>query len=298
MSDADVDGSHIRTLLLTFFYRQFPQLIEQGHLYISQPPLYKLKKGKKEYYILDELEYIKKIFELSLSKYKFKNKPELDLVSFAPEVMGLRARLRSKNKNAKQAFISRLLFDYEQEVSELNQASLQRFFDEAVLKNPFIGDFSYKYDQKNEYFEITLNSTTYYLDLAELAVFEYEAYQASLAELKSKLAGLKSEAGYELLSDDQSNPKAYSYLAELLDDLQREGKKTIKIQRYKGLGEMNADQLWDTTMDPSKRKFIQIKIEDADQASQMVELLMGKKVKPRQEFIMKNALEIQEIDYV
>ncbi|MBL0690715.1 MAG: DNA topoisomerase (ATP-hydrolyzing) subunit B [SAR324 cluster bacterium] len=295
MADADIDGSHILTLMLTFFYRQMPELIERGYLYKAQPPLYRIKKGKEEFYLDNEEELTKKLFQASLGKYTF-SKPfaDINLEQFGINFDELEKKSSQLGHNARMSFLHRLFFNYQIELKKLNLADLGNSLIE-MTKNTFLGEFYYNYEESSQTYEITLNSDTYYINEEDLQSFNLEGYQALFEKLKEQVLKYRQAENFELL-DGEGNTKKYKYAKKMIQELLASGKKSFYIQRYKGLGEMNADQLWDTTMDPARRKFLQVTIEDAVEASEVFNLLMGDFVEPRRDFIMENALEAKNID--
>jgi DNA gyrase subunit B len=309
MTDADVDGSHIRTLLLTFFYRQMPQLVENGHLFIAQPPLYKIKKGKQERYLKDEamLEdhlielgtesirlrasqngnglvgqplqgYIKKIarwekFMILIGKKK-KNRTVVEALlledGFGEETL--------KDKNALQSIEGRLASYVSLTAPE--QAPLSCLLEEDAEHN------CYKLVVSTR-----ANGTGYQtvIDREFLASPEYREIKKLFADLSG--IGLPP---YTVEEGDNKTP--LKSLTEILTYVMEGGKKGQYIQRYKGLGEMNPEQLWETTMNPETRVLLQVRIEDAVEADEIFSTLMGDEVEPRRKFIEEHALTVKNLD--
>jgi DNA gyrase subunit B len=309
MTDADVDGSHIRTLLLTFFYRQMPQLVENGHLFIAQPPLYKIKKGKQERYLKDEamLEdhlielgtesirlrasqngnglvgqplqgYIKKIarwekFMILIGKKK-KNRTVVEALlledGFGEETL--------KDKNALQSIEGRLASYVSLTAPE--QAPLSCLLEEDAEHN------CYKLVVSTR-----ANGTGYQtvIDREFLASPEYREIKKLFADLSG--IGLPP---YTVEEGDSKTP--LKSLTEILTYVMEGGKKGQYIQRYKGLGEMNPEQLWETTMNPETRVLLQVRIEDAVEADEIFSTLMGDEVEPRRKFIEEHALTVKNLD--
>ncbi len=311
MTDADVDGAHIRTLLLTFFYRQMPELVERGHIYIAQPPLYKVKKGKQEQYVKDDQELNAYILQLALEEAKLYVNPE------SPPIIGTALENLAQHYYAVTKTIKRLAKRYPEavletllemqpllaehlsnrEIVEKWAAELQRRLDHAAkdIKDGVKFTVNIKHDvEKNIYIPLIIITkhgicTPYALDRDFLASGEYKY----IIELAEKIIGLLEKNAYIERGDKKQEVsrfiEAYNWLID-------EGKKGLSVQRYKGLGEMNADQLWETTMDPNTRRMLRVNIEDAVAADQNFTTLMGDQVEPRREFIEKNALNVANLD--
>ncbi len=245
MTDADVDGAHIRTLLLTFFYRQMLPLIERGYLYIAQPPLYRIKKGKWERYIQTEEDFYKFLMDIAAEE-----------VSFEGE------------QSHKEEFL-KLLFDYGRKMESFERKGFSPNYIEKKLASTENAEESIIEGTK----EFRLLRENFY-SLSKIAIRRNQEY---LLTLKNEV--LKSESLWEIYS-------------KLMDSI----KKGLSIQRYKGLGEMNPDQLWETTMDPARRTLLQVSVEDAQKANEIFTILMGDDVEPRKEFITKHALEVRNLD--
>lgn len=305
MTDADVDGSHIRTLLLTFFYRQMPQLIEKGYLYVAQPPLYKVKKGKSEIYLKDDAaldQYlISTISDEALLKSQSggqvsgadlksyielsqKAKKHIDSLaihvgnSHLVEQFALEGGLEDnilQDETAKQSFVDK----FQKRLTELMPNSLWTVsFEEEVETKYFL------IDQKTRGV-----SVKYKFDILHLQSSE----AVRLRSILEKFDGLfvqKNQLLYKEKSTDVLGPLSlYGTVMDL-------GKYGISVQRYKGLGEMNADQLWQTTLDPNSRSLLQVKIGHTDEAEEVFSTLMGDIVEPRREFIQDNALNVVNLD--
>lgn len=312
MTDADVDGSHIRTLLLTFFYRQMPNLIEKGFLYIAQPPLYKVGKGKSSVYLKDELafsEYVtkracdQKILEIPSKDMVFKDEELVlllkDLADYYSSLDKLERRGYEKRlidylleRNIEKEFLAdrEKMLALKDSIEKLGYESGELLYNEArgryrfsVKKDDSTADDSSIVTRKSDFVEIgrSLIYSNEYQSLVKkinlLKIFDTPPFKF-----------LKFENN-EMIMDFSSMQDLYTYLM-------KEGKKGINVQRYKGLGEMNPDQLWETTMDPVRRNMLRVSIDDAEDADAIFTLLMGEEVEPRRHFIQKNALEVSSLD--
>ncbi len=333
MTDADVDGSHIRTLLLTFFYRQMPELIRRGHVYIAQPPLYKVKKGKQERYVKDDAELNTYLLQLALEGahlHVSADSPAISdtsLESLAREYMRvdlLFNRLqRTFGRDVLEALVNVAPLD-ENGTSKKDTlsaygdaliASLNRSLPEpahyrAAVEQEIpvvpvldVEDSSEEADnhspppamEEDPLYSLVLtrrvhgNDHETRLDSRFLRSVDYR----SIAELATKLEGMLEEGAYVARGDRTEDITEFR---EAMSWLIAESKRGLAIQRYKGLGEMNPDQLWETTMDPQARRMLQVSIEDAIAADDVFDTLMGDQVEPRREFIERNALRVSNLD--
>lgn len=305
MTDADVDGAHIRTLLLTFFYRQMPQLIERGWLYIAQPPLYRVVEGKKEVYLKDDVELDRYIFKRIISNVKItclkegKPKEIKEPVKFFQSLSQLeKALLNLMKKNYplkgvlllfKEDIKSLKDFEDEKKIEELSQGFHKLGFKISKVKNSL-------YNPK--YFEFHLLSESDSYGLCKIGpelILERDYREAhKLFESLKEYNGATLEILYR--EEKKVFEDFLSKITDLLSWIREEGRKGLYIQRYKGLGEMNPLQLWETTMDPQKRILKKVAIQDAEKADEMFTVLMGETVEPRKEFIYQHALEYRELD--
>jgi DNA gyrase subunit B len=308
MTDADVDGSHIRTLLLTFFFRQMRELVEAGHIYIAQPPLYKVSKGKNEQYVKDDAALLDYLTQKALESATLHVNPE------APALQGAALESLVNQYRYVDTLIERMSLVYPKEVLEalvyssgLSEEVLRKSSDVeawcvelreklAKFEN---GTHRYKVSaiEDNERqvwlprIEITAHGVPYYHTLSR--DFFVSSEYAAIVELGNTLQGLIEEGAY-VQRGERSKP--VTDFKEALGWLMTESRRGINTQRYKGLGEMNPEQLWETTMYPQTRRMLMVTIEDAIAADQMFTTLMGDQVEPRRDFIENNALSVVNLD--
>ena len=308
MTDADVDGSHIRTLILTFFFRQMRELVENGHIFIAQPPLYKVSKGKSEQYVKDDDALLVYLTQKALEN------AALYVNASAPGIQG--AALESLVAKFRYVgdIINRMSLVYPVEllealvyISELDGKLLQNSSDlepwcaelQKCLEEADSGTHRYKVSVKEDKernlfipnIEITAHGVPHYHNLGRdfFASNEY----AAMVELGKTVQGLIEEGAYVKRGEREQPVSSFK---DALAWLMAESRRGISTQRYKGLGEMNPEQLWDTTMDPENRRMLVVTIEDAIAADQMFTTLMGDHVEPRREFIETNALSVVNLD--
>jgi DNA gyrase subunit B len=308
MTDADVDGSHIRTLLLTFFYRQIPLLIERGHIYIAQPPLYKVKRGKQEFYVKDDDELNAMLLNSALEDAALYVSAESQalrgsgLEMLARHYMEVQSIIRRWSRRYDERLLEQLLYVPEAKASDIDRAEFMRgWIRELETQLNARGD-----GRRN--FEIELRSSTdghaariivrktehglVSEKLLHREFFESAEYQR-IADLARTLAGLIGAGAYVTRGREREEVSAFKQAMSWLFDQARKGQS---IQRYKGLGEMNPEQLWETTINPQTRRLMQVRIEDAVAADEIFTTLMGDQVEPRREFIEKNALAVANLD--
>ena len=308
MTDADVDGSHIRTLLLTFFYRQMPELIERGYIYIAQPPLYKTKKGKQEQYLKDDESLTKYLTSIALDDaaiYVNENAPPIAGVALEKLVEQYQITSTMINRVSRlmpKVILNKLVYSNLLDTEDLaNEAALNAFgqtFTDELTADEIDGatySFSIKknIERNNYYVAVIIRlhgiDTEYVIDQEFVGSTEYKR----IKELNISINGLVEQGAYVKRGD---KTKSISSFVDALDWLMAESKRGQYIQRYKGLGEMNPSQLWETTMDPGNRRMLQVKIEDAIGADQLFTCLMGDHVEPRRAFIEENALKVANLD--
>ncbi len=298
MTDADVDGSHIRTLLLTFFYRQMPELIERGHIYIAQPPLYKIKHGKKERYVKDDHELKQHMLSLALADaelYTGEEKPPLTgdtLEKIANEYILAEAVIERMSQMIDSNVMHALLRQ-----PDVDLSSEQAAIDSAIRLASRVKDIEFvaEYDDVHERYRLKImrmshgNVLTSYLDNDFVESGDY----AQIQKTAQVFEGLLSHGAYIQRGERK---QSVSEFKQALEWMLEEAKKGVNVQRYKGLGEMNPSQLWETTMDPQNRRLLRAQIEDSILTDEIFTTLMGDVVEPRRAFIEKNALRATNID--
>lgn len=297
MTDADVDGSHIRTLLLTFFFRQMPELVERGHLYIAQPPLYKVKKGKKELYLKDEevlQDYLLEEGVEGITVQMEKSGKVLRGKQIIPTLRNIleynehfeKMVIKGVNPEVLKVFVRGKLQNGFADMLDLEPLAAKLREIDPNAQFQVLGD-----PARILYSKGNLRS---YIDqkvLEYLSMYEYKLLLQSYKQVEeiclNEKAAIMKDGSEELCVSDRQ---------ELLEHFFARAKKGQYIQRYKGLGEMNPEQLWETTMDPEKRVLLQVKVEDMYEAEQIFTVLMGDNVEPRREFIEQNALTVSNLD--
>ncbi len=307
MTDADVDGSHIRTLLLTFFFRQMPELIESGYLYIAQPPLYKIKKGKRETYVKDDEELEEHFLNIALDDASLHVNPQ------APGISGesLEALLRDYSKvlgrldalsRIYPTVVTQTLMELPAiEISQLRDEQFtQEWTDQLAnqlnaleIEESFEAEL--QYDAEHHIYCPLIRM--FRKGVSQAVLFERDFFistdYATITTMGAQLVGLMEDGAYVRRGERTLEVSSFKAILEWLI---KEARKGMDIQRYKGLGEMNPSQLWETTMDPEVRRMLRVTIEDAIASDQMFTTLMGDMVEPRREFIESNALSVVNLD--
>ncbi len=299
MTDADVDGSHIRTLLLTFFFRQMPELIEKGFLYVAQPPLYRIVDGKQERYLKDEEEFNNFVLRRVSSKgsVSLENGRQIQGAQLITFLGGLIKFYDSVERLVRKGF-SRSFLDslarsgLDDRRKFKDREFMERFFRQLQDQGFEISDI--KVREEDGYFEFrVLNGP----GVTHEFLVDWEFVSSpELRQIISVSPSYRDLTRKPFIVSFDGEKKTLQDAEELVSLLLDKGKKGLGIQRYKGLGEMNPEQLWATTMDPERRNLLQVRIEDAVEADEIFTILMGDKVEPRRAFIQNNALEVRELD--
>jgi DNA gyrase subunit B len=301
MADADVDGSHIRTLLLTFFFRHMPKLIEHGFLYIAQPPLYKVKKGSSEVYLKNEQALQTYITDHVVNNYVLKsessNRSGQDLLEFINKLSKFThlitnlSRINSEEITQNLALagvFDKKWIDDEEKCKELSKKIAKIFKDNSDEQTTW--SVSVKKEGEIELVkELRSVKTTTIIERKSFDLPEVDA----IAKLQDQIIADFSGEIEISKNDEKHKARTPLQLMNLINDL---GKKGMTIQRFKGLGEMNAEQLWETTLDPENRTLLQVKVEQFDEADEVFSTLMGNVVEPRRDFIQENALKVVNLD--
>lgn len=309
MTDADVDGSHIRTLLLTFFFRQLPELVERGYIYIAQPPLYKVKRGKQEQYIKDDEamdEYLTNAALEDASLHVNASAPGLSGTALEELVNEYRSVLKTLDRLSRlypKEITEHFLYLPRVEPEQLSdKAAMQEWLDtlqarmNSVEKSGEVYTVGLRHDSERNYWlpEIQIKAH----GLTNHILFNHDFYSSNdyrtVTELGNKLDSLLEDDAYVMRGERKQEVQTFK---AALDWLLAEGSRRLSVQRYKGLGEMNPEQLWETTMDPSQRRMLQVTIDDAIAADQIFNTLMGDHVEPRRAFIEDNALAVSNLDF-
>jgi DNA gyrase subunit B len=299
MTDADVDGSHIRTLLLTFFYRQMPELIEQGHVYVAQPPLYKVKKGKQEHYVKDDAELNSYLLQIALENSVLHTDTGDGAISgaalenLATQYVNTMAIIERLQHRIPVEVLSSMIQNPIGDLEHI-QSNLEGFIE--ALNNKSDDRYGYLFDDnKSDGFNIHLQITRHGVTTTKTIGHEFFTTKEyhEVRQLGENLKGLLGPEARIERGDQSHKVKSFDQVMNWILDQARKGQS---IQRYKGLGEMNPDQLWETTLDPETRRLLQVRVEDAIAADEIFTTLMGDNVEPRRDFIESNALSAVNID--
>ncbi|MFO1371608.1 MAG: DNA topoisomerase (ATP-hydrolyzing) subunit B [Candidatus Competibacteraceae bacterium] len=310
MTDADVDGSHIRTLLLTFFYRQMPELIERGHIYIAQPPLYKVKKGKQEQYVKDDIELSAYLLQAALDgavmtagNSDIPPLTEMVLEDLARNHMAVMAMIQRLARRYDSVLLEQLIYQPHLSGSQLqNDSAYLNEWIEMLIgrlnarqgeRPAYEGTLEAQEDSEGYSIIVTRRTHSLARHTRLTAEFFDSSEYASIVQLGAKLVDLFDHGATIRRGDRTQETRSFR---EVMEWLLEEAKRGQHIQRYKGLGEMNPEQLWETTMNPATRRLLQVRIEDAIAADEVFTTLMGDQVEPRRDFIEQNALDVLNLD--
>jgi DNA gyrase subunit B len=309
MTDADVDGSHIRTLLLTFFYRQMAELVQLGYVYIAQPPLFKVKRGKKEEYIKDEgamIRYLMRMATADMTVKAFGSNDEIEgkeLAKSLEKMVDLKnySERASRRLGGDSRLLATLLEAFAGKKGVLRKEGITLrtvFQDEDLMAKVegVIAEAGYKTelssDEEHGLLEIetvTGAGLSVAIDWNFASFVEFQKAVELYKSLEDKLAA-------PFITGENGTSEEIPTREALLEKVLAAAKKDLSIQRYKGLGEMNPEQLWETTMNPDKRTLLQVRIDDLVETDQMFTVLMGEAVEPRRKFIEDNALDVRNLD--
>jgi len=307
MTDADVDGSHIRTLLLTFFYRQMRELIERGYIYIAQPPLYKVKKGKQEHYVKDDNELNQYLLQMALDKAQLQTDVDIPVIQgtglekLAQEFTRVSIIIKQLTPRYDGLFLDYLtympvvneaLLNHQAEFSTWCQTLEEKLNNDAAAPAVFKVQLTY---QAADDYDLTVNKRLHGIDktlVIKPNFFNSNDYK-KIAQYANDTTGLFTENSLMRMGEREQPVNNFKQAYEWM---MKEVKKGQHIQRYKGLGEMNPDQLWETTLDADSRRLLQVTIEDGIAADEIFTTLMGDEVEPRRDFIVKNALDVSNLD--
>ena len=308
MTDADVDGSHIRTLLLTFFYRQMPEIIERGYVYIAQPPLYKIKKGKQERYIKDDnalVEYLTSLALNGAALYTSEGASAIQdnaLENLVRDYQSTEKVIERLARKYPSSMMNSLIYQPRISESELDNeekvlAWTKTLVEDLIAKDEDAAIFSAhtQFDEERKLYYPLINIRQHGVDKVYVLNHDFltsKDYQR-ISVTGEKITDLMQEGAY-VQRGEKTQP--VSSFVEALEWLIADSKRGLYTQRYKGLGEMNPEQLWETTMDPSARRMLKVTIEDAIAADQLFATLMGDQVEPRRDFIEQNALRVVNLD--
>jgi DNA gyrase subunit B len=308
MTDADVDGSHIRTLLLTFFYRQMFELIERGHIYIAQPPLYKLKRGKQEYYVKDDAELNELLLTSAIDDAKLHVNPD------APPIKGEPLEKLARKHMEIESIIKRWGRRYDDnvlrammwlpEITEDDLDNAQEFHSWCTqlekrlqILNGTGARYRVRVRQHEDDADASIVVSREHYGITAVKIIHQGFFRSpeyrQIAAIGAELKGLLQPGAFVSRGKEQTEVDSFP---EAIDWLMSQSKKGQHIQRYKGLGEMNPEQLWETTVNPETRRLMQVRVEDAVAADEIFTTLMGDQVEPRREFIERNALAVANLD--
>jgi DNA gyrase subunit B len=298
MTDADVDGSHIRTLILTFFYRQLPELLEKGYIYIAQPPLYKVKKGKSEVYLKNEHALMEYLLGSSLDDVKIlelaDGTKESDLREFVMNIMRLENLFKAMSGRYEKEILMHLLKSNKDNYDDKALSTLKDW----IKENPTSGltEAVMQKTKNSEGEEVISIFSTKFGHRIDNVFDKNFSISPDWKELKRLWTELNNTLKLPIIVEEQENKITFSDYNTFYTYIMEAAKKGIYVQRYKGLGEMNPEQLWETTLNPENRNLLRVTIDDAMSADETFSILMGEQVEPRRKFIEDNALLARELD--
>jgi DNA gyrase subunit B len=298
MTDADVDGSHIRTLLLTFFFRHMQELIKRGHVFVAQPPLYRIKKGKSEKYIKDDKEFTREILRRATENLKVESADKsilegTELRNFLMQLDEFQTVWRKLERRLREPRVVEVLAD-----AALMIDTKADFHEKANLEGVLAGlkarkvECELKREEEHSAWMVTFRDPTNAernIDTELATTPEFKRLRV-LAKQTSKL----NNPPFVVVRDNHRD--AQTNWRDLLEEVKGQGTREVNIQRYKGLGEMNAEQLWETTMDIEKRTLLKVTCEDLVASDEIFTTLMGEDVESRRKFIEENALDVRNLD--
>ena len=297
MTDADVDGSHILTLILTFFYRQMPEIIENGYLYIAQPPLYKIKKGREEHYLRDDKEMSETLIRMGSKKLKLngtiRELVEDELYRTVMDIKKYRDLFDRMSSNLQLYRLIQLMVQHE---VELEHAGAEHILEKLQPLVQQIPEFFIERDTETGKIKILLKDEELEFSWNQLENLRLNDYMMLLQVHRNLIQILGDQGSWHLEEPDKDISHTCKSWYEVQEYVTNYGKNGIYLQRYKGLGEMNPDQLWETTLDPETRTLKQVTIEDLVESDGMFTVLMGDHVEPRRNFIEENALRVKNLD--
>ena len=297
MTDADVDGSHILTLILTFFYRQMPEIIENGYLYIAQPPLYKIKKGREEHYLRDDKEMSETLIRMGSKKLKLngtiRELVEDELFGTVMDIKKYRDLFDRMSSNLQLYRLIQLMVQHD---VELEHAGAEHIFEKLQPLVQQIPEFFIERDTETGKIKILLKDEELEFSWNQLENLSLNDYVMLLQVHRNLIQILGDQGSWHLEEPDKDISHTCKSWYEVQEYVTNYGKNGIYLQRYKGLGEMNPDQLWETTLDPETRTLKQVTIEDLVESDGMFTVLMGDHVEPRRNFIEENALRVKNLD--
>jgi DNA gyrase subunit B len=296
MTDADVDGAHIRTLLLTFFYRQMPEVIEKGYLFIAQPPLFKVKKGRTEKYIQNEAEMLNMLFELASDELEISVKGHFvrnkNLIPHLKKLYRFERLMEWFEMRRRDPYLLQVILSSGVNKETLkDRKQVEKILQSLREKDPGMQIGEIHLDEEHQTYGVEIRRRNYKLSLDTNFITSPE-----FRELENFFGIIRDlgELPFKVRTKDGIREMGTS--KELLEFVLSTAKKGLNIQRYKGLGEMNPQQLWETTMDPEKRTLLHVTVQDSVEADGIFTVLMGDHVEPRKEFITTHALEARNID--